>query len=316
MRCEDPSIDIKGSGKDVRFPKIQYVIDSIEMEADVLLDCDASAVQYKWLLSAVNTATEELSSNSQLQSLTLEPYTFPMGFVKICLEVIPGNQLDFYPQTECRYLDTRGPEIVASFKGVYTSSAVVDEIFSVDASSSYDPLDKMEVPEAVRPQPLEFTWSCAAEQTLPTPSSSYGSENTGLSTPTFCTSETPEIISSCSNKKICLFNPLDSGVPIKTWLKIQVSQVWFSAFCYFCSLSLQNRRTEKMWFLKKFCKTHCKILQDNALFLQTALQNSCKQRNEVARFLEEKNRTFKIIFELRLGIIAYKNETCLFLLQG
>ena len=232
MRCEDPSIDIKASGKDAKFPKIQYISDEIEIEAVVLLDCPESIVEYKWTLSD-NVTVEEISVDSDLEHLLLKPFTFPLGLVVICLEVAPETALDFYPQTDCRFFDVRAPELVALIKDDDVSSWFINEVLMLDASSSYDPLAEVDLPEGLRPQFLEYSWTCAKDVSRPIPSGyavEEGEKRGEVSR--LCADEEHEIIPQCIGKALCHVNPMELQLPINVWFLFQVS----CSFCTDCQI--------------------------------------------------------------------------------
>ena len=163
-----------------------------------------------------------LETGDELQQLSVPAFGLPFGLVSVCLLVSSQDNLHFAPETACRFFDVKVPDLVAILTTDNDESDVADfhETLSLDASASKDPMDTEEVPQEVFPiKPLSFTWTCSLDMGRPLPTN-YAAGS--LEKASFCTSESPEEVSSCRDKNECKLRPNKMGVVTNRWYNFKV----------------------------------------------------------------------------------------------
>ena len=95
------------------------------------------------------------------------------------------------------------------------TNLLLEESLTLDASSSVDPLDIQEIPYTLRPLALDYVWTFALDESLPTPAG-YAAESLSSS------ENMREELSSCSGKNLCNINPQGLGLLSNEWYSFKV----------------------------------------------------------------------------------------------
>ena len=217
MKCSDPSINILSSGKFFHIPQSHYVTDTLELEAEVSIQCNAT-VLYSWTVTDEVSTIEEHSGDN-LQVLKLAPFALPIGRIAICLNMIPRDAESFNPLTECRHFHIKLPKIVAIIQNQDVNNALFGETLTLDPTLSYDSLDVSGVPSSMKPQTLSYEWSCALVIGIDTPS---GYVTGDPSKGSFCTSEEYKSIASSHVMGLCDVHPQSLGLVENVWYSFKV----------------------------------------------------------------------------------------------
>ena len=154
------------SGTKIDVPQSHFITEPLDIDAKVLLDCEASKVYYKWSLSD-GTAFTVLSETDKNQRLSLKSFDLLLGINRLCLTVSPENSQESEPQEDCRYIDGKKPDPVAVLVNQDINNAVISENLVLNASKSYDPMDTKGVPEYLKPRALRYQWTCSRDTSLP-----------------------------------------------------------------------------------------------------------------------------------------------------
>ena len=112
MRCSEPVVGILSSGTNEELPKTHYVTESVQVEAEISIQCEDSVVQYRWTVVHSNSTVEKYSG-TVLRSLSIPEFGLSVGINSVCIEVTPVEPNDFHSQTDCRHFEVKRPDIVA-----------------------------------------------------------------------------------------------------------------------------------------------------------------------------------------------------------
>ena len=246
--CDPPFVNMQNSGPSWEYPVAKSIAEKITLEAKVTIDCpnnDASYLWQSWIETESAKQTLELTSGPEI---TLEPFSMSPGKAVVCLNV-SLNSSPFHSTESCGYFIFCVPDPKAQILKSMPTSADPNQVLSIDASDSLDPLDVANVPNDHQPGEPKFEWYCSQDLDISDVTTSTTAVpvtlnfNTGnseeeeeeeddddkrarlrsrRSVGTMCATSIPEKITSCTSN-VCQIVPADIYLGVNRWIKFEVS---------------------------------------------------------------------------------------------
>ena len=247
--CDPPFVNMQNSGPSWEYPVAKSIAEKITLEAKVTIDCPNNDASYLWQSYIETESAKQTLELTSGPEITLEPFSMSPGKAVVCLNV-SLNSSPFHSTESCGYFIFCVPDPKAQILKSMPTSADPNQVLSIDASDSLDPLDVANVPNDHQPGEPKFEWYCSQDLDISDVTTSTTAVpvtlnfNTGnseeeeeeeeddddkrarlrsrRSVGTMCATSIPEKITSCTSN-VCQIVPADIYLGVNRWIKFEVS---------------------------------------------------------------------------------------------